>query len=249
MIFYRAITPLQAISFDLDDTLYANHPVMEKLEQGMLQWLHQNHSISQSTDHLYWRFIKQQVAQKNPELRDNVTLWRQIQLEYGLSQLGYTPKKAKSVALIAVEYALELRNQIDIPKQTHQVLAELAQRMPLVAITNGNVDVNKIGLNHYFQTVLKAGVDGRAKPNADLFHCAIERLNHSSFNQAFKTSIKPQQVLHVGDHLLTDVFGAKQAGLSAAWFNDQRQPILSHNQAKILPDIEINTLNALVHII
>ncbi|MCV5246385.1 5-amino-6-(5-phospho-D-ribitylamino)uracil phosphatase YigB, partial [Escherichia coli] len=76
---------------------------------------------------------------------------------------------AHAAAKAAVDVALDWRNRFEVPQQSLDVLEELTQHIPLVAITNGNVDLDRIGLTPYFQQVLKAGPDGLAKPATDMF--------------------------------------------------------------------------------
>jgi putative hydrolase of the HAD superfamily len=110
----------------------------------------------------------------------------------------------------------------------------LAARYPLVAITNGNVDPSLCGLDGYFQFVLRSGPDGRAKPYQDMYHLAVERLG-----------VAPEQILHVGDDLTTDVAGALRAGLQACWINDRQRCLMQAADSRLLPHIEISQLASL----
>ncbi|POB65317.1 2-haloalkanoic acid dehalogenase, partial [Vibrio vulnificus] len=83
--------------------------------------------------------------------------------------------------------ALYWRSQLVVPSETHRVMRLLADKLPLVAITNGNVDVAAIGLQGYFQAILKAGPDGVAKPAGDLFQRAEQILQ-----------LPAQRILHIG---------------------------------------------------
>jgi FMN phosphatase YigB (HAD superfamily) len=49
--------------------------------------------------------------------------------------------------------------------------------------------------------------EGTRKPNARIFQIAAERLR-----------TKPWEIVHVGDNLKTDVWGAKNAGFKAIYF-------------------------------
>lgn len=68
------------------------------------------------------------------------------------------------------------RSRIDVPQSTHDTLTALAAKIPLVAITNGNMEPEKCGLADYFTFILKAGPDGRAKPFCDMYRTAAQRL-------------------------------------------------------------------------
>lgn len=235
MHFYRSIRPIKAMSFDLDDTLYDNRPVIRYVEQQMVLWLHSHHPLSATRSLAWWQQLKLRLAQQQPLLRHDVTQWRFKQIEQGLIELGYSSEQALEAANAAIEEVLRLRNLVAVPQETHRVMTELAKRMPLVAITNGNVDPHRIGLGDYFELILKAGPDGCAKPYPDLFDKARIHL-----------ALPADSILHVGDHLVTDVQGAKCNGFQACWYNDQGSTLLASHKAKILPDIEINQLSSLL---
>ncbi|MDG2840020.1 HAD hydrolase-like protein, partial [Vibrio parahaemolyticus] len=169
MKFYRRIEPIKAMTFDLDDTLYDNYPVIVRMERELLSWLKHHHPAVAHMNKADWFALKQRVVQQQPELKSDVTLWRLVQLQQAFSQVGYDEDAAHAAAKAAVDVALDWRNRFEVPQQSLDVLEELAQHIPLVAITNGNVDLDRIGLTPYFQQVLKAGPDGLAKPATDMF--------------------------------------------------------------------------------
>ncbi len=238
MKFYRPLRPIHAITFDLDDTLYDNLPVIMRMEAEVLAWLHREHPETMRLTAQDWRQLKYQVKQYHPHIDHDVTLWRQRQLELGFTQLGYSPQAAESAARHGVEYALSWRNRVEVPQATHEVLAQLQQRLPLVAITNGNVDIEKIGLSQYFVNTWYAGKDGAAKPHPDLFQRASQDL-----------AIAPSAILHVGDHLVTDVQGAVHNGYQSCWFNGDRKSVYQARKARALPDVEITHLEQLLLIL
>lgn len=238
MLIYRNPKIIKAISFDLDDTLYDNRPVIQNVEAQMAKWLHFNHPITASISLDKWDLFKKDVLQKEPELRNDVTLWRQKQIEFGLIQLGYSQQNALKASIEGIQHALYLRNLVDVPKDTHSLLSLLADKFPLVAITNGNVDIEKIGLSHYFQFALKAGTHGRAKPHGDMFELAAEML-----------TLPTKNILHVGDHLTSDVQGAVNAGFQACWLNLTNDTIRPNKALRMLPDIEIRSLNHLTYLL
>lgn len=235
MQFYRNFPPPKALTFDLDDTLYDNRPVIRRAEQAMYDWLVRCHPQSQIVDRARWQALKMALAEADPMLRHDVTQWRFELIKVGLMQLGYALSKAEQSAAEGLAIVLAVRNQVDVPDETHRVLSLLSQKLPLVAITNGNVDADKIGLGGYFESVLMAGRDGLSKPEPDLFVKASARLG-----------LAPDEILHVGDHLVTDVGGAKRNGFRACWFNDQQRQLSKEPKAQWLPDVEISQLSQLL---
>ena len=235
MKFYRSLKPIQAMSFDLDDTLYDNRPVIRRMTRGVNEWFHRHHPLSATRSESWWFELKMSLAEQDNWLYSDLTLWRHRTTEQGLISLGYSSQQATLAADELLEMALALRSDFSVPNITHQVMTQLAAKMPLVAITNGNVDLERIGLNGYFCLVLKGGRDGHAKPHSDLFAKAQQYL-----------AIEAQHILHVGDHLNTDVAGAKRNGFQACWYNDQGALLSQARHARLLPDIEIKRLESLL---
>jgi putative hydrolase of the HAD superfamily len=236
MFVYRRIPRIQAMTFDLDDTLYDNRPVIRQLEYKMTAWMHLNHPVSTLRSEGWWKNLRVSLAKEMPALVHDVTQWRFQRIMRGLMLLGYSRQAAENAAHDALEVMFYWRNQIEVPEQTHAILGQLAQQVPLVAITNGNADPDKIGLGDYFQTILRAGADGFSKPHSALFFKAVQYFG-----------LPASGILHVGDHLENDVYGAKQSGLTACWYNEKVFNIRLARRVRVLPDIEINRLSCLLH--
>lgn len=229
--FYRNLPIIKAMTFDLDDTLYDNHPVIMGLEKKMADWMHTHHPISQQMDHTQWRSLKFDLAKQTPFLQSDVSEWRFQQIRQGLLHLGYDDPNASQAAKSAMDHVLIWRHQIEVPELTHQVMSRLQQHMPLIAITNGNVNPDKIGLGEYFDLTLNAGPNGWAKPHGEMFETALQHLG-----------LPAEQVLHVGDNLISDVAGSKYAGMSACWINDFGKNLKAEVDARVLPDVEITSV-------
>ena len=232
MKFYRPLQPIKLISFDLDDTLYDNSEVIRLAEQKFLESVIEASQISLSQQQ--WQQHKQHTFEQDPIYCEDVVAWRSKTLIDLLQQQGKTAAQSQQICQIAMAEFVKWRHKINIPEQSIDVLNQLKTRFPLVAITNGNVDPLSIGLNQ-FSLVLRGGEQGRAKPHADLFQQTAEYFQ-----------LNPQQILHVGDHLVTDVQGAIQANCQAAWLNLSQQNIRHTEQAKLLPTLEIKDLTELL---
>ncbi|CAM2880611.1 HAD-IA family hydrolase [Vibrio rarus] len=238
MRFYRSLNPIQAMTFDLDDTLYDNHPVIRRLERDLRVWLNQRFPLLQKYTESDWHAWKRQALQHNELCRHDVTLARETQLAFAFDEIGLAkPSQAEAVKLTMHQVAI-LRNRVEIPEATFNTLDKLVRRLPLLAITNGNVDLQRIGLQDYFIDTLKAGPNGAAKPHPDMFAQATSILD-----------VPASSILHVGDHLYSDVLGAKNAGLQAAWLNNSALGIESFSQGKILPDVEFTAIEQLLYFV
>ncbi len=64
-----------------------------------------------------------------------------------------------------------------------------------------------------FDTILISDAEGVSKPDRQIFHRALERLNTN-----------PARAVFVGDHPEVDVAGARAAGMQAVWRRDRGVP-------------------------
>lgn len=235
MEFFRRLGPIRAISFDLDDTLYDNRPVIERAEQWMVTHMRETYPETALYDRMAWNRLKQRLQQQDPALRHDVSLCRRCMLRDGLLSGGMALARAEQEADVVFARFLEVRSQVTVPAATARVLQTLATRYPLVVITNGNVLVDRLGLDHHFQHILKPGGGLRMKPAPDLFH-----------DMACRLGLPPSQILHVGDDVTTDVAGAVHNGFRSAWLNDVGQ---SWRRLRILPDVMLTRLEQLLQLV
>ncbi|MFI3246908.1 MAG: HAD-IA family hydrolase [Ferrimonas sp.] len=211
MQFYRRLHPIQAISFDLDDTLYANGPILQHAEQQLLHWLSRLGSAPQLGDERWWLQQKRWQQQNAPELMNDPTALRLRTLQAGLTALHIEAAEAK--AQLAMAAFLQWRNAIVVMPEIIALLQALARRYALAVITNGNADVQQFLPQVPFQVVLAANATTLAKPASQMFEQCCQQLN-----------VVPSALLHVGDHPVTDVMGAQHAGCQSAWLTSSTEP-------------------------
>ena len=242
MKLYRRLTEIKAISFDLDDTLYSNKPVMQAIEKKMIAYFSGlpilNNLMSDQHKLLngqFWSHFRQQAISKQPDLTHDVVQVRLVTYQLGFISLGLANDIAQQEAQIALDYFIELRSDFAVPEESKKLLADLSEKYTLIAISNGNVDTKTLGISQYFQHIYHAGwqADGcllKQKPAKDMFTVACQQL-----------AIKPSQLLHIGDCGHSDIQGALRAGCQTTWLScyDVGKPIA------VLPHIELNKLTQL----
>lgn len=253
MRFNRRLEPFQVISFDLDDTLYSNYPVMMATDAKMVSYFSDLFLVKNSLpvkyvntvfDYLFWWPFRQLALKENPQLIHHVGDVRLATYTLGMKTLGFSDDDAHDEAQKALGYFVQQRSDFIVPDTVHQLLNSLQKKYPLVAISNGNVDTDKIGISHYFQQRFHAGdyytnamgkkVQLRQKPHVDMFNSACEKL-----------VIHPNKLLHVGDCGRSDIQGAINAGCQTAWLScyDVGKPL------SILPNIELSDISELHHLL
>lgn len=234
MHFYRPLSPLRALTFDLDDTLYDNRPVIARTEQESIAFLRGYHPALATLEASHFKTLRNELRRQEPDIYHDVTRWRWRAVELALRNHGLSAAQAREGADAAMANFARWRSEISVPEATHQTLRALAARWPLVAITNGNASPAACGLGDYFAFVLRAGPDGRAKPYRDMYHRA-----------AIKLDVPLHSILHIGDDLTADVTGALRCGVQACWVNDRGGSLFHAPDARLLPHIEISRLASL----
>lgn len=222
------ISAIKAITLDLDDTLWPIEPVIARAEAALQDWLAQHAPMTaalySSTEAI--GSIRQYVAQARPELRHNLSALRRESIRMALYRAGENPLLANA----AFEVFFAARQQVDLYPDAAACLCFLSERYPLVALSNGNADVTRVGIGDYFSAAISASEFGFKKPDPQIFFAA-----------AGATGFLPSQVLHVGDDAVQDILGAMNAGLQAAWLNRSGAP-WNHAQA---PQVQVPNLTAL----
>ncbi len=234
MHFYRQLRPLSALTFDLDDTLYDNGPVIRNAEKQSVAFLQEYHPRLNKFQSEDFDRLRKELCEQEPNIYHDVTHWRWRTIHLALTQEGFSDSLSKIGADLAIQNFALWRSRIKVPESTHTILKALRERYLLVAISNGNADPKLFGLDGYFEFFLRAGPDGRAKPYQDMYCLASERLGVSA-----------GKILHVGDDLNTDIAGALRAGFQACWINYQNRCLNRIKSEILLPHIEISRLASL----
>ena len=215
---------IRGVTFDLDDTLYDNGPVLERAEQAVQTWLEQHYPrLADRYDVHALRELRRSLAREEPALGHDLSSLRKRAIAVAAQELGY----GAEVGEAAFHVFWETRNRVALFEDVLPVLAGLREAYTLGAITNGNADVTRIGLGGVFHFALSAADVGAAKPAPPLFLEALRRIGGA-----------PQATVHVGDDAVADVGGACGAGLRTVWVN-------RHGRAwegEVTPDAEVRSL-------
>jgi HAD superfamily hydrolase (TIGR01549 family) len=195
----------RAITLDLDDTLWPVWPAIELAEAALQQWLEERCPVvGQRYPLAGMRRLRDEIATERPDLAHDYSAQRLLSLQRALAACG----EREALAEEGFEVFFAARNRVELFEDAEASLLRMAAHVPLVALTNGNADLARIGLDHHFAFCVCARDFGRAKPDPGIFLSACERLG-----------LAPAEVLHVGDHPDHDIIGAHRAGMRTAWLN------------------------------
>ena len=205
------LTPIKAITLDLDDTLWPIWPTIEKADLALHDWLvqHAPQTAALLAQPAVRHEIREHVNGLYPELRHDLSTLRTRAIRLALSRSGNDPGLAEA----AFEVFFAARHQVMLFDDALQALQFLSRRMPLVALSNGNADVHRIGIGSYFTASLSAQQFGVGKPDPRIFHAA-----------ASAVGLQAHEVLHVGDDAALDVLAALDCGMQTVWVNRTDHP-------------------------
>ncbi|RUO73553.1 HAD-IA family hydrolase [Idiomarina seosinensis] len=232
-LYNRRLRPFSVISFDLDDTLYDNVPIMQQTEQNVQDYIAQNYPQTRQWDLTHWRNRRMTIMRRSAELSSDMTLLRKTTLAEGFTEAGVEdPQQAAEKVMQQFHHH---RSNFSVPESSHRLLKLLSAHYRLAAISNGNVNCEKIGIADYFDVIVQPSAQLRGKPHPDMF-------NHTA--DFFK--INHQQLLHIGDHPYSDILGAHRAGCQSGWFRDG---LGTSNQLRVLPTFSFTKLEQLAMLV
>lgn len=199
---------IKVVAFDLDDTLWETDPVLIEAEKILKQWLEDSVPGLRYDRESVWA-IRHQLAASRPGLVNRPTDLRRSVIELALGQAGLSKAAAADLAAEAMTVFLEARSRLVLFEGVLETIEQLASRFTLGALTNGNADVSRVGLDEWFDFVFSAEDVGSAKPEPGLFLAALEF-----------TGVEPREMVYVGDHPQNDVDAANRVGLRTIWVDN-----------------------------
>lgn len=229
--FSQSLDSIRAISFDGDGTLWDFQSVMKSALESTL---HQLRLIvaNDAAQHL--------TIQKMIEIRESVVLelgedvvgHEETRYVAFVRTLEYVGAPSQAVAEQLYRHYMDARFSGTKPYPDVRVgLRELKSLYQIGFISNGNSYPERSGLANTFDFVVFAHECGFRKPDRRIFKHALLR-----------SDCQPEEVLHVGDSLENDVFGANNSGLRSVWMNRDH----STNETNIIPDLEVTDLCELI---
>ena len=200
-----ALAELRAVAFDLDNTLWDVGPVIVRAEECLQEWLRAHcPRIAERVSLEEMRAARARLARSEPHNAHDFTYLRITALAAHARECGYADEVAERA--FAVFFAA--RNELQPYADVQPALERLRTRYTLASLSNGNADLELIGLARLFSVSLNARQIGAAKPHPRCFQHLARDLN-----------LEPRNILYVGDDPFLDVAAARAAGLRTAWIN------------------------------
>ncbi|MBD62590.1 MAG: HAD family hydrolase [Gammaproteobacteria bacterium] len=232
------MSKIKLITFDLDDTFWDIKNTIIRAEKNSRKWVEKR--IGEEID---WGTFEDFMKIRNTLIKNDSSL------EYDLGLLRkkiiahHTQKYFKNKKNLnifidkAFEYFLKERHKITFYDDVLSVLEKLSCKYKLGVLTNGNADINKLKIGHMFDFSISS-IDVKSnKPEQNHFLKAQE-LSKVDF----------ENILHVGDHPINDILGARNLGIEVMWFNlkkidwviDENPPIQFTKWSEFIEIFETN---------
>jgi putative hydrolase of the HAD superfamily len=208
--------PVDAVCFDLDDTLCAywdavhiglerafelHGPAGVPVEKCIHAWARTFRVFAPSLRKEGWfgTYLKLGGPTRTEQMR--LTL-----LELGHDDL-------ERAASLSSSYLEERDKALKLFDDAAEVLQTLGGRYPLGLITNGPADIQRmeietLGIAHFFQTILIEGELGQGKPHASVFRLAEKNLGSAA-----------ERSLMIGNSYAYDVLPAMEFGWHGIWID------------------------------
>ena len=217
------------ISFDLDDTLWNGTEVLIKAEKAMMEWIQLNVPKVMDLSREEMRDKKIKFVKSNPHLKYQVSGVRQKFLHSLFEEFDIPAAEKYSHQCFDAFY--QARQKVTLFQGVEDVLTDLKKDFQLISLTNGNADIELVGLKSYFDLSLNGENFSKPKPDPEMFEYALQQLN-----------AKPDQILHVGDHPNHDMLGAFEVGMRTCWLKDGTRQW----DQEFEPDIKIEHIKELL---
>lgn len=226
---------LRLITFDLDNTLWPVDEVIRQAERTCSDWIAEKHpdaAAALTAERV--REVRDRLIRERPAYLNNLTELRRDAMARAFVDAGFAEKEARHIAADAFLVFHEARNRVTFFPGALEVLETLADSYTLGALTNGNADLKRIGIDDLFEFHHSAETIGKRKPEPDMFQAALR-----------SAGVEADQALHVGDHPLEDIQAALDHGFHAVWANlidlswpeDLNRPAHHIHHLRELPDL------------
>ncbi|MGD8430873.1 MAG: HAD-IA family hydrolase [Ectothiorhodospiraceae bacterium] len=223
-----------AVTFDLDFTLWDLSGVIERAEAATQEYLSANFPrLTERFPVEALRDMRMALATERPDLAHDVTRLRKETMRRAGEAAGYRGGELERLVEESFAVMLAHRHDVVLYPDTERTLDALHGRVKLGAITNGNAEIRRMDLGRYFDFAVSAMDVGAAKPSHLVFDTACRR-----------GGVVPGEVVHVGDDVYSDVYGAATNGLRAVWLNRTGEPW--PKDVEPVPHVEITSLDELL---
>ena len=196
---------VRAVCLDLDDTLWELGPVLRRADEDFHRWLGERYPrVAMRYPVASLQALRQAIADEFPDRRHDLGALRRELYARLAREAGYGGTMVDE----AFAEFQRLRNRVTPFADVVPALERIGRVHTLVALTNGNADLDVIGLAGHFRATFTAAAIGAAKPDPRVFAAVCDHLG-----------LPPAAVVHAGNDPENDVLAPARLGMPAVWVN------------------------------
>ncbi|MCD6061418.1 MAG: phosphatase [Moraxellaceae bacterium] len=205
---------VKLLTFDLDNTLWDVEAIVTRAEKVMRAWIREHHpEFASRFDFSNFMALREAVLRERLDIAHDLTQLRLEVLRRAFAGTGYVAEAAEAAAQAAFEEYFRERNVVEYFPGALEALRELREEFDIYALSNGNADIERIGLGHIFSRHFSAISVGAAKPDPRMYRAAMGA-----------AGVAAHEIIHIGDHPEQDVVAAAAVGMKTVWVNFAGQP-------------------------
>lgn len=207
---------LKAIFFDMDETLCGTSEADKLAGQAFARWVKETYPQLTDEQRFIQRYLAGVYKQLNAEFPQLVALLpNEAAFRCGLIRTLLAEQDVEvdeAAAQAAQAYFDHQRMEaFTFFPGVGELLTSLRERYTLVVITNGPTfsqypKLAAVNMSEWVDHIIVGGDEPEEKPATSIFQKALDL-----------AGAKPEEVLHIGDSLPSDIAGANQMGITCVW--------------------------------
>ena len=203
---------IKAITFDLDDTFWDVKPVLINAEMKTRKFIEDKIGKLEWGSWEEFKLIREKLIVEDASYEFDVGKLRKKLLLMKIQERVSDEEAANELSEGAFQLFFQERNKVEFFPSVLDEIKKLSQIYKLGCLTNGNANIEIIGINKFFKFNISSKDVSANKPSENHFHKAIELLG-----------VSKEELLHIGDHKINDMLGAINYGCKALWFNPAKE--------------------------
>ena len=199
---------IKLITFDLDDTLWDNMPIITRAEIDTRKYIEERVGKIEWGDLNDFLNLREELIKEDPSIAWDIS---QLRKEIFRKKLAYVKPQSLRDKIVEEAFIIFInkRHEIQLFDGVENALSELSNKYILGVLTNGKADVYRFDFGKYFKFSISSLEAKNSKPNRAHFDKALEEVENIAFDE----------IIHIGDHQINDILFASKLGIESLWFN------------------------------
>ena len=199
---------IKLITFDLDDTLWDNMPIITRAEIDTRKYIEERVGKIEWGDLNDFLNLREELIKEDPSIAWDISKLRK---EIFRKKLAYVKPQSLRDKIVEEAFIIFInkRHEIQLFDGVENALSELSNKYILGVLNNGNADVYRFDFGKYFKFSISSLEAKNSKPNRAHFDKALEEVENIAFDE----------IIHIGDHQINDILFASKLGIESLWFN------------------------------